>query len=478
MEGNGVEGTNPFAALPTEQSEDATSIQETRHANDTGITTATANDDDEDNDHDLDSQVDDSSSDVESENGVEPPPESFDAPVMVLCPFPGCASDDPEKESELPAPFTKPRPLVAHLETAHGLHVRNLHHMYFSLQRYLDHYAAMMRANNDGKPVADGHLIWTIDPDQCHDDLTFRRELQREKLNEILQVQEKERQEDGSVPRKCLFCKVIPENRHLLFKHMFQEHGFNIGLPDNLVEVEEFLNLLSAKLTNRQCLYCEKIFTTPAVLRKHMRKKKHFKISARNRIYDKYYVINYLEPGLNWETLEYEKYESDEERRNDDDWDDWDEPDVEPTQCLFCDSIDESPEGIIEHMTSEHQFNLVTIREEHDLDFYKTVTLINFIRERSAHCTCMGCATSFDTLDAMVTHMKDNDCFNKLPGNDNDIWKDPKYLFPTVENDPLLMWVDDADEMEEVQVPVANNTATEHAILLVKKMKMTVSRSF
>jgi hypothetical protein len=25
-----------------------------------------------------------------------------------------------------------------------------------------------------------------------------------------------------------------------------------------------------------------------------MRKKKHFKISARNRIYDKYYVINYL----------------------------------------------------------------------------------------------------------------------------------------------------------------------------------------
>jgi hypothetical protein len=58
-----------------------------------------------------------------------------------------------------------------------------------------------------------GHLIWTIDPDQCHDDLTFRRELQREKLNEILQVQEKERQEDGNIPRKCLFCKVIPENR-------------------------------------------------------------------------------------------------------------------------------------------------------------------------------------------------------------------------------------------------------------------------
>jgi predicted dithiol-disulfide oxidoreductase (DUF899 family) len=61
-----------------------------------------------------------------------------------------------------------------------------------------------------------------------------------------------------------------------------------------------------------------------------------------------------------------------------------------------------------------------------ELDFYKTITLINFVRERSAHCTCMGCATSFDTLDAMVTHMKDNNCFGKLPNNDSDIWKDPK----------------------------------------------------
>ncbi|KAI9593830.1 hypothetical protein BDF19DRAFT_150022 [Syncephalis fuscata] len=347
---------------------------------------------------------------------------------------------------------------MAHLETVHGLHVRNLHHMYFSLQCYLDRYAAMMRANSDGKLVADGikvetrddRLVWTIDPEQYPDDLTFRRELQREKLNEILQVQEKERREDGNVPRKCLFCKVIPENRQTLFKHMFQEHGFNIGLPDNLVEVEEFLNLLESKLANRQCLYCEKIFTTPAVLRKHMRKKKHFKISARNRIYDKYYVINYLEPGLNWETLEYEKYESDEEHRGDDNWDDWDEADLEPTQCLFCDAVTSSPEQIIEHMSEKHQFDLVAIRESHDLDFYKTVTLINFIRERSTHCTCMACATPFDTLEAMAVHMQENSCFVKIPKQDSDIWKDPKYLFPTVENDPLLMWVDDADETEEM----------------------------
>lgn len=64
-------------------------------------------------------------------------------------------------------------------------------------------------------------------------------------------------------------------------------------------------------------MYCEKRFTTPAVLRKHMRKKKHFKINARNRIYDKFYVINYLEPGKNWETFENENYESDEDYNKD-----------------------------------------------------------------------------------------------------------------------------------------------------------------
>jgi len=71
-----------------------------------------------------------------------------------------------------------------------------------------------------------------------------------------------------------------------------------------------------------------------------MRKKKHFKINARNRIYDQFYVINYLvrirqcycahinthnsltnqhnkqEPGMNWETFERERYDSDEDRKD------------------------------------------------------------------------------------------------------------------------------------------------------------------
>lgn len=118
---------------------------------------------------------------------------------------------------------------------------------------------------------------------------------------------------------------------------MFAEHNFNIGLPDNLVHVNEFLDTLEAKLSkwvlldhndgktlllieityNRlQCLYCEKTFTSPAVLRKHMRKKKHFKIASKNRQYDRFYVINYLEPGKNWESFENDNYDSDDEKKD------------------------------------------------------------------------------------------------------------------------------------------------------------------
>ena len=43
-------------------------------------------------------------------------------------------------------------------------------------------------------------------------------------------------------------CFLLMLIRTVLFKHMFSEHNFNIGLPDNLVNVNEFLDLLESKL--------------------------------------------------------------------------------------------------------------------------------------------------------------------------------------------------------------------------------------
>ena len=55
-----------------------------------------------------------------------------------------------------------------------------------------------------------------------------------------------------------------------------------------------------------QCLYCERLFRDRPTLKEHMRKKQHKKINPRNKLYDRFYVINYLELGKTWEEIESE----------------------------------------------------------------------------------------------------------------------------------------------------------------------------
>ncbi len=95
---------------------------------------------------------------------------------------------------------------------------------------------------------------------------------------------------------------------------MFVAHSFNIGRPDSLVYVDEFLALLrvchlfetinmhccllaciitQSLLGGLQCLYCERVFRDRTVLKSHMRKKKHYKISAHNKAFDHFYLVNY-----------------------------------------------------------------------------------------------------------------------------------------------------------------------------------------
>ncbi|CAG8527827.1 1434_t:CDS:2 [Ambispora leptoticha] len=362
----------------------------------------------------------------------------FHVSVFILCPFKNCPLEQPILNSTA---------LSEHLKEQHKLVFINLQHVYMILERYLEYWSQKIIEHgieNTGAILDKDNSFFIIDPETLTEDKTLRENLQLEKLNEVLQIQARERDKEAKEERKCLFCKNICQNRSILFRHMFSEHNFNIGLPDNLVNVNEFLYILDQKLTNLQCLYCEKIFTSPAVLRKHMRKKKHFKINSRNRIYDRFYIINYLEPGKNWENYENEKYESDEDRR-DDSWDDWDEMVVpEPTMCLFCGNMCNSPKDACQHMKAKHRFDLLGIKHEMGLDFYKTVMLINYIRRQASFIRCMACNTSFDDLQKMTEHMERENCFSKVPDLNDPLWKDPQYLFPAYENDPLLTGFEEA----------------------------------
>ncbi|KAI9329233.1 hypothetical protein DFJ73DRAFT_860861 [Zopfochytrium polystomum] len=293
---------------------------------------------------------------------------------------------------------------------------------------------------------SEGGVLHMMDPDANSEDKAIRNDLQRVKLNEMLARQERERVEDAMHPRNCLFCKHVLENRHELFKHMFNEHSFNIGLPDNLVEINEFLDLVSAKLTSLQCIYCEKLFKSSAVLRKHMRKKKHFKINPRNQGYDRFYIINYLEPGKNWESYQNEQYESDEDKDGNE-WEDWkDASDADRTMCLFDENVFDTVADAVAHLNFAHGFDLKQIRAAAGLDFYGVIRLINFIRQKAAHGACHHCGQAFETMEGLAAHYVSTDHARMIPQPSDSLWSDPMYLFPTYDDDPLLTWDNEEEE--------------------------------
>jgi hypothetical protein len=50
-----------------------------------------------------------------------------------------------------------------------------------------------------------------------------------------------------------------------------------------------------------------------------MKKKRHFKISSQNKLYDQFYLVNYLEWGKNWHDHAREAHGAKHHTRDDDD---------------------------------------------------------------------------------------------------------------------------------------------------------------
>ncbi|MEE6480884.1 hypothetical protein FKM82_012698, partial [Ascaphus truei] len=197
--------------------------------------------------------------------------------------------------------------------------------------------------------------------DVLPEDRVLREQLQQERLREILEQQQCERY-DTSFQSPCMFCsEEFKGNRSVLFNHMNKEHSFNVGLPDNIVYCNEFVDALHKKMDSLQCLYCEKTFRDKNTLKDHMRKKQHRKINAKNSEYDKFYIINYLELGKSWEEVQ-----SEDDRElvdNEEDWSDWEEHPVSAV-CLFCDYQADTTEKLLCHMKDNHQFDLLKIKSD------------------------------------------------------------------------------------------------------------------
>lgn len=292
---------------------------------------------------------------------------------------------------------------------------------------------------NDTAPKEQYYLLCDILPE----DKEIRQKLQKSKLENILKQQQSER-EDSLFSQDCLFCAYHLEgNRADLFTHMATEHGFNIGHSDNVVFVREFLEKLKEKLDNLQCLHCEKTFKDRPTLKEHMRKKLHRKINPKNKSYDKYYVINYLELGKNWENLE-----ADEDITVVDDsdeiWDDWTDEAGAQAMCLFCEFSSCLEEKLKSHMLELHDFDLQRIQKTHT--FYQQVKIINYIRRQIHQCVCIACQERFQNKTLLLDHMHERAHTNYIPCQAD--WDQPQYFFPTYENDNLLYLLNDDDDDE------------------------------
>ncbi|KAM8862087.1 zinc finger protein 277 isoform 1-T1 [Synchiropus picturatus] len=307
------------------------------------------------------------------------------------------------------------------------------------LEQPVTDFCSVIKTNSTGP--ADKQENYFLLCDILPEDRILRENLQQKRLEEVLEQQQKER-DDNTFSRPCLFCsEEFTGNRSSLLNHMAREHSFSIGLPDNIVYCDEFLNTLQKKLDDLQCLYCEKTFRDKTTLKDHMRKKTHRRINASNRQYDRFYVINYLELGKTWEEVQ-----SEDDRElvedDDDDWSDWQAHPVLAV-CLFCDHQSDTMDQIYIHMKGAHGFDLHKLRTDLGLGFYQQVKLVNFIRRQIHQSRCYGCEEKFESRQEVLQHLELQGHVMKLP--DILTWDQPQYYFPTYENDALLCTLSDSD---------------------------------
>lgn len=373
-------------------------------------------------------------------------PTSF---VLLYCPVGSCETK----------PFKHAPALVDHLEKCHKVSILEPRGIYPFIDRYLSAHKDQLRNLN-------GALILG------EDDVDLRQRLQTERLRAMLDLQEIERATSHNALSICLFCPQRCVDKRALFTHMYRTHDFNIGLLDNLVMVDTFLGLLRHKLSSNTCILCGKCFGSGGLLRKHLKAKKHYRIPPDAHEYDRFYLINYTQPGKLWSDISYAQEEDDKskgEEQSDEDWSDLDIEICRMTQCLFCQQMSEDPDACLDHMSVKHKFNLRKLQKELFLSFYDSVKLLNYFRHCQICVECpAGCefqssdfnaadgpenlsndfgeAVFVDEASVLASHISLK-CIQKAVEHKS--WNQAQYLIPIFDEDPLLEIIEELDASDQ-----------------------------
>uniref|UniRef100_A0A0K0EQQ0 C2H2-type domain-containing protein n=1 Tax=Strongyloides stercoralis TaxID=6248 RepID=A0A0K0EQQ0_STRER len=292
------------------------------------------------------------------------------------------------------------------------------------------------------------------------EDYSLRQRLAMRRLEEALDCQQRERL-DKNFEMNCIFCRYkAVGNRSKIIHHLYMIHRLNLGSPENLVFVQEYIEHLKAKIDNHQCIFCEKIYPDRLALMDHMRKRNHREVNPKNNYYDKFYIINYLELGKRWLDIVNQDFEDNLPTFADSDdeeeevtWKEWNEDkiDVEDIQiaCLVCDHTEESLEPLCLHMTKEHDFDLLKHINDKKLDTYGRMRLVNYIRNSSYHAKCFMCTADCKDLGELRSHLAQKGHLSgSLPPDE--VWFNEENLIPPYGNDHLLWMLESYYEAKEI----------------------------
>ncbi|GFW88303.1 zinc finger protein 277 [Trichonephila clavipes] len=236
-------------------------------------------------------------------------------------------------------------------------------------------------------------------------------------------------------PRSDYVRQVALETQH----NNHEAHHVEVVIPRNFKEA----SLSPDKDKCLRCFYCEKVFKDWFTLKEHMRKKQHKRINPLNKSYDRFYLINYLEPGKPWQVFK------DEDDSSSQDSSGQECADLEvPFICLFCGTEFYELNETLEHMKDIHKFDLLQIREMYGLSYYKQIKFINYVRKKVHEKECLLCSMKFQFHEDLLKHLLETGHSSSLP--EPSVWDQPLYYFSTFENDHLL-WsmVDENSDCEE-----------------------------
>ncbi|GMS80720.1 hypothetical protein PENTCL1PPCAC_2895 [Pristionchus entomophagus] len=314
------------------------------------------------------------------------------------------------------------------------------------------------------------------------EDFQVRQRLAMRRLEEALSCQQRER-EDANFSQQCIFCRYTARgNRSKIIHHLYMIHHLNLGSPDNLVFVTEYISHLKEKLDRHECIYCEKIFGDRNMLMDHMRKRNHREVNPRNHYYDKFYIINYLELGKRWLDVLAEDFEdtmptfadSDEEEE-DNSWCEWQEDNVEDETrvlCMCCEETTDCASALLEHMKEKHGFNLLKEIAEHKLGTYERAKLINYVRKQNYNSTCWVCQKAeLGNWMAVYRHIEENHKPVSLP--DRATWDTDEELVPLFGNDHFIWMLESMiDEEADKESGKTSPTDTDVIAKLVAQSKI------